>query len=152
MRRHEKNIAEKSSLRDIIKQAKVCRIGLSDGYRPYIVPLSFGYEKDCLYFHGAHEGKKIELLRKNNSVCFEFDVNTEIVTAHEACQWGMRYQSIIGFGTATFIEDTTEKRQALDIIMRQYAEGSFTFPDQAVNDTTVIRVKIESMTGKQSGF
>ena len=152
MRRSEKEITDEAALKGIIQQSMVCRVGLSDGYRPYVVPLCFGYEDGCLYFHAAHEGLKIELIRRNNSVCFEFDAGAEIVENQEACDWSMRYKSVIGFGKAIFVEDVEEKRRALEIIMRQYSDRSFSFPEQSVACTTVIRIEIESMTGKQSGY
>lgn len=152
MRRSEKEIKDKSAIRAVIQQSMVCRLGLSDGYRPYVVPLSFGYEDGYLYFHAAHVGRKIEIIKRNNSVCFEFDANAEIVENEEACDWGMRYKSVIGFGKAVFIVDVEEKRKALDIIMRHYSERSFSFPDKSIASTTVIRIEIESMTGKQSGY
>jgi hypothetical protein len=49
-------------------------------------------------------------------------------------------------------DDLEEKRRALEIIMRQYSKRSFLFPEQALAGTTVIRVAIESMTGKQAGY
>lgn len=151
MRRNEKEIKDQAALRAVIQQSMVCRVGMSDGNRPYIVPLCFGYEDGFLYFHAAHEGRKIEIIKKNNCVCFEFDVNAEIVEEQQACAWGMRYQSVIGFGTAVFLDDVEEKRHALEIIMRQYSNRSFSFPEHALASTTVIRVAIESMTGKQAG-
>ena len=152
MRRGEKEIADESALKAVIHQSLVCRLGLSDGCQPYVVPLCFGYEDGFLYFHAALEGRKIEIIRRNNSVCFEFDINAEIVESQEACDWGMRYQSVIGFGKAVILDDIEEKRRALEIIMRQYSDRSFLFPDDSVARTAVIRVAIESMTGKQSGY
>ena len=64
----------------------------------------------------------------------------------------MKYQSIIGFGKATFIEGPEEKKDALGIIMAQYSDRQFQFPEKEVNATAVFKVEIESMTGKQSGF
>jgi uncharacterized protein len=151
MRRNEKEIKDPAALRAVIQQSTVCRVGLSDGNRPYIVPLCFGYEEGFLYFHAAHEGQKIEIIKKNSCVCFEFEANAAVVEEQQACDWGMRYQSVIGFGTAVFLEDVEEKRRALEIIMRQYSKRSFSFPEQALAGTTVIRVAIESMTGKQAG-
>ena len=151
MRRNEKEIKDPAALRAVIQQSMVCRVGLSDGNRPYIVPLCFGYEDGFLYFHAAHEGRKIEIIKKNNCVCFEFEANAEIVEEQQACDWSMRYQSVIGFGTAVFLDDVEEKRRALQIIMRQYSNRSFSFPEHSLASTTVIRVAIESMTGKQSG-
>jgi len=119
--------------------------------QPYVVPLCFGYEDGTLYFHAALEGRKMDMLRKNDRVCFEFDVDAEIVKGKEACNWGMRYKRVIGFGKAVFLDNIKEKRRALGIIMRQYSEGTFRFPDDSVRRTAVIRVAIESITSKQSG-
>lgn len=152
MRRSEKKITDESALKAVIQQSLVCRLGLSDGCQPYVVPLSFGYEDGFLYFHAAHEGRKIEMIRRNDRVCFEFDVNAEIVEGQEACGWSMRYRSVIGFGKAVILDDIEEKRRGLEIIMRQYSDRSFLFPEESVARTAVIKVAIESMAGKQSGY
>jgi nitroimidazol reductase NimA-like FMN-containing flavoprotein (pyridoxamine 5'-phosphate oxidase superfamily) len=65
----------------------------------------------------------------------------------------MKFQSVIGFGKATFIEDIDSKRKALDIIMQNYSDESFEYPADAIENTvTIIRVEVESMTGKKSGY
>ena len=152
MRRSEKRIEDEPAIKAVIQQSLVCRLGLSDGYQPYVVPLSFGHEDGFLYFHAALEGRKIEMIRRNDHVCFEFDINAEIVECQEVCDWGMRYQSVIGFGKAVILDDIEEKRRALEIIMRQYSDRSFLFPEKSVARTAVIKVAIESMAGKQSGY
>jgi len=150
MRRKEKEITEASAIEAIIKKSLVCRIALSEGNFPYIVPLSFGYRDKVLYFHGPLKGKKIDIIKKNQNICFEFDINTEIVKAEDACHWSMKYQSVIGFGKAVLLEDLDEKRKALDIIMSQYSDRTFQFNDATLKGTVAIKVEIESMTGKQS--
>jgi len=150
MRSKEKEITEASAIESIIKKSLVCRLALSDGNFPYIVPLCFGYRDKVLYFHGSLKGKKIDIIRKNQNICFEFDINTEIVKAEDACHWSMKYQSVIGFGKAVLLEDLDEKRKALNIIMSQYSDRTFQFNDANLKGTVVIKVEIESMTGKQS--
>ena len=152
MRRKEKEITEESAIEAIIKKSLVCRLALSDDNSPYIVPLCFGYEDKVLYFHGSLKGKKVDIIKKNQKVCFEFDINTEIVKAEDACHWSMKYQSVICFGKAILLEDVEEKRKALNIIMSQYSDRSFQFNDALLKKMAVIKVEIESMTGKQSGL
>jgi nitroimidazol reductase NimA-like FMN-containing flavoprotein (pyridoxamine 5'-phosphate oxidase superfamily) len=123
---------------------------MTDEDRPYIVPLCFGYENNTLYFHSANAGKKIEILKKNRQVCFEFDVDCEVRTDRQACKWSMLYRSVIGYGTASFVETATAKRQALDIIMRQYGSNENEYPEATVHKIVVIRVDIDSLTGKFS--
>lgn len=79
MRRSEKEITDKTQIDSIIFRSKVYRLGLSDEGQPYIVPLCFSYDGKALYFHCAKEGRKIDILRKNSNVCFEFDIVEGIV-------------------------------------------------------------------------
>ena len=152
MRRKEKEITDKTAMESIILRSSVCRLALSEEDRPYIVPLCFGYEDDTLYFHSAREGRKLDILRKNNKVCFEFDIVHEIVEADDACGWGMKFQSVIGAGKGSIIDDIESKRKALNIIMQNYSRNSYEYPDKTVKKTVIIKVKIEHMTGKQSGY
>ncbi len=152
MRKKDKEISDRSAVESIIKKATVCRLGMINGNKPYIVPLSFGYHDNVLYFHGALKGQKIDLLRKNPNVCFEFDLITEPVESEKACSWSMKYQSVIGFGKASFLEGSDEKRKALCVVMAQYSDRLFQFPENILKATAVIKVEIESMTGKHSGF
>jgi nitroimidazol reductase NimA-like FMN-containing flavoprotein (pyridoxamine 5'-phosphate oxidase superfamily) len=150
LRRKDKEITDKNEIESIIRKSLVCRLGLADNGMPYIVPLCFGYKDNSLYFHSAKEGRKIEIIKRNNAVCFEFDIDSEIKSGKDACAWGMKYRSVIGYGTATLIEDPEEKRKALDVIMAQYADGAFEYSEKAFGKALVIKVEIESMTGKKS--
>ena len=150
MRRKEREIPDKSEIESIIRKCLVCRLGMIDEGLPYIVPLCFGYHKGALFFHSAKKGRKIEILKQNNRVCFEFDINPELKAGKTACGWGMKYSSVIGYGMASFFEDSQEKRKALDIIMRQYGDGDFGYSDKAFGEVLVIKIEIETMTGKKS--
>jgi hypothetical protein len=150
MRISDKEITDRKAIEDIILRSKVCKLAMCEENRPYIVPLCFGFKNNTLYFHSAPKGKKIEILKKNPNVCFEFEIFTQIIKSAKACKWGMRYKSVIGFGKAGFITDDDLKRQAFDIIMNQYADGSFIYEDALLKSVVVINVEIQSMTGKQS--
>lgn len=152
MRKKDKEISDITTIENIIRRASVCRLALCEDGRPYVVPLCFGYEDGILYFHSAREGKKLDILRKNNNVCFEVDIDCELVKADEACKWSMKYKSVIGFGKAIIIDDVELKREALDIIVKNYTEDSFEYPVEAVKGAVIIKVEIESVTGKQSGY
>ena len=151
MRRKDKEITDIDEIERIIKKAIRCRIGLVDNDEPYIVPVCFGYERDALYFHGASEGRKVELIKKNNKICFEIDTDVEVVKAEKTCSWTMKYRSVIGVGKACILEKDEEKSHGLRVIVRQYTEGDFSFPKK-LDSVLVVRVDIESITGKKSGY
>jgi nitroimidazol reductase NimA-like FMN-containing flavoprotein (pyridoxamine 5'-phosphate oxidase superfamily) len=152
MRRKDKEISDKSAIETIIKNARVCRLGMINANHPYIVPLCFGYHLNSLYFHSALKGLKLDLIRANPNVCFEFDTLLETMESDNACDFSMKYQSVVGTGKAVFVDGLDEKHQALEIIKSQYSDKQFKYPENMVKATAVIKVEIESMTGKQSGF
>ena len=148
MRRKDRQVSDRDAIDDIIRRCRVCRLGLCDDGQPYIVPLSFGYDGDCLYVHAASEGRKLDILRRNNRVCFEFDILEEVISADQACNWGMRYESVIGYGVAEIMTDSHAKKAALDRIMQQYSNDSWSFAEQAVAGTLVVCIRIEEVSGK----
>ena len=152
MRKREKEITGKTAIEAIILRSTVCRLALSENDRPYIVPLCFGYKDNALYFHSARKGKKVDILRKNKRVCFEFDTDQETVSSESPCKWTMNYRSVIGNGRASLIHDPEAKRQAFDIIMHHYSDKLSAYSEAGLNNSLIIKVEIESMTGRQSGY
>ena len=151
MHRADKEIKDYQEIAAIMQEVDVCRIALVDGDSPYIVPVNFAVHENHLYFHSAMEGKKIDILRKNNKVCFEIDLNTGIIKGKEPCFWGMKYLSVIGFGQAFFIEKSGEKKKVLDLLMEKYAgTDSFSYNEEILKKVIVIDVRIEKIFGKKS--
>ncbi|MBW1922301.1 MAG: pyridoxamine 5'-phosphate oxidase family protein [Deltaproteobacteria bacterium] len=150
MRRSDREIRDRAEIDDIIRSSQVFRLSLSDNGRPYIVPLCFGYDGKALYFHCAGQGKKLDIIRKNREVCFEFDIVEGMLEAEHACDWGVRYRSVIGFGTALILEDISEKEHGLNHLMAHYANRSFSFPPKKTALTTVVKIEIHELTGKRS--
>ncbi|WP_020674619.1 pyridoxamine 5'-phosphate oxidase family protein [Geopsychrobacter electrodiphilus] len=150
MRRSEKAVTHIAGLEQILWQGRVCQLAIADVPSPYIVSLSYGYGDGILYFHSAAEGHKIELLHCNPQVGFSVVVDLGIVEGEQPCNWGARFRSVVGQGRVEFIEESESKRTALKLLMAQYGEGAFDFPLKAIEETTVFRLVIKEMTGKQS--
>ncbi len=150
MRRKENEITDPAEIVDIIRRSQVCRLAMCDGDRPYIVPVTFGFKDNKLYIHSSPAGRKIDILNKNNNVCVEFDIDDRMVKTEKACTWGFKYKSVLGYGTAHFVDDHDKKVEALDIIMGQYSEGNFEYEKKQVDACLIIRIDIDKLTGKQS--
>ena len=151
MRRKEREIADSDSILKIIRECQCCRIALADGRCPYIVPVNFGYDSigNVLYFHGAAEGRKMDLIRKNGCAGFEMDTAHELVRADAACGFSFRYRSIVGEGRIAVVEDPEEKRHGLDCIMKHMSgTGTWEYPDAMLRRTAVIRLDVEKLCAK----
>lgn len=153
MIRKDREITDQNLIDLIIQSSDVCRLGMYDGDYPYIVVMNYGYKPGTpafLYFHSAPKGKKIDIIRKNNKVCFEFDIDHELITEGLPCDFSMQYKSVVGYGKIYIVEDEEEKRSGLDIIMKHYTkEKHFKYNETTLKRTTVLKIQIESVTGKQ---
>ncbi len=153
MRRIDKKITDYGLIETILIEERICRIALCDWEKPYLIPMVFGYYDGYLYLHSAPEGKKIDLIRKNNQICFEVESKVEVVPGEQLCNWGINYYSVIGIGKAYFLEEPEEKKKALNIMMRKFTkENQFEYSEDMLRKTEVIKIVIEEMTGKKSGY
>jgi hypothetical protein len=154
MRRKEREITNIEDIESIISLADVCRVAFADGNDPYIVTLNFGYSggnEKRIYFHCANEGKKLEMIRKNNYVCFEMDIDHNLHTGKNACDFGMSYRSVVGWGSISVLTDYNEKKSGLDLIMSHYSgEKSFSYDQNTLDRTLLLRLDILKITGKNS--
>jgi nitroimidazol reductase NimA-like FMN-containing flavoprotein (pyridoxamine 5'-phosphate oxidase superfamily) len=116
--------------------------------------MNFGYKGGpgkCFYFHCATEGKKIDMIRKNDNVCIEIDTDHISYEGNSACDFGMGYRSVVGMGKMVIIEDNDEKRKGLDFIMGHYSGRSgFSYSDEALAKIFVLRLDITELTGKKN--
>lgn len=152
MRRKDKEITDSSHIKKILEQAQVCHLAMVDRGRPYVVPLSFGYAGNYLYFHSALQGRKIDILRSNPDVCFEFDLTDALIENKKPCSWSVKYQSVLGFGKVVFVENSDAKRDAFRIIMAHYSKREFIFSDEQLQSVAMFKVRIAEISAKQSGF
>lgn len=156
MRRHDREVKNLEGIREILDVCKVCRLGMYDEGEVYIVPMNYGYElegdKLTLYFHGAREGRKLDILRKNPVVGIEMDCMHELEEGQTACQYSYYYGSIIGSGRAGIVEEPDKKLKALAAVMRHQTGKEF--EEFAKNPglekaVTIIRVDVERYTCKR---
>jgi nitroimidazol reductase NimA-like FMN-containing flavoprotein (pyridoxamine 5'-phosphate oxidase superfamily) len=148
MRKADREITETKGIEAVLNSQRVCRLGMISEGRAYVVPVNYGYESGALYFHGSRKGKKMEALAHNPEVCFEVDTDVSVVPGELPCQYTTHYRSVIGFGRAVILEDDQAKAFGLRIIMRAHGGPQEGFVPEILAVTAVVRIDIESMTGK----
>ena len=154
MRRKDREVTDREKIDEIISNCHCCRLGFYDDGEVYIVPLNFGYaEKDgkrTFYFHGAKEGRKIDLISKTHAAGFELDTNYELHKGDTACRYSARFMSVIGTGRVEFVEERTEKEAALQAIMlhntgREYWD----FSDAMLDSVCVFKLEVKMISCKE---
>lgn len=154
MRRKDREVTDNAKILSIISKCHCCRLGFCGDGRPYIVPLNFGYAQEdgklTFYFHSAKEGRKIDLIRKTGCAAFELDTSFELHPAETACEYSAGFQSVIGTGSVSFVEDLEGKRAALRAIMEHNAgPGSWEFSEARVNAVCVFQLEVEELSCKE---
>ncbi|MDD2335564.1 MAG: pyridoxamine 5'-phosphate oxidase family protein [Geobacteraceae bacterium] len=152
MRRKEREITDRREIDAIIRSGNIMRIALVDGDIPFLVPVFYAFDDSALYFHSAQAGTKMELMKRNNNICFEISVDQGFIESGEACDFEARHRTVIGIGKAVFVEDDAEKIKALDLIVAHFSQKIFEYPKTNLDRTAVIRIDIESVKGKKHGF
>jgi hypothetical protein len=152
MRRQDREIKEFSDIIGVMEKCDVCRLAFHDTQYPYILPLNFGMQVDgdkiTLFFHGADQGKKYELLRKDNRVSFEMDCAHRLVMDEEHGNCTMEYESVIGKGILEIVPQE-EKEEALALLMEHYHKENFEYNRAVVPQTTVMKLTVAEVSGKR---
>lgn len=154
MRRNDREITDFEEIVTVIEHCDVCRLALNNGTYPYILPLNFGMQVEdgtiVLYFHGATEGTKYDLIAKDNHVSFEMDCSHKLVMDENKGSCTMYYESVIGTGIMEMVPEE-EKYNALCILMRHYHQESFAFNQTVIPRTNVFKLTVNQITGKTRG-
>jgi nitroimidazol reductase NimA-like FMN-containing flavoprotein (pyridoxamine 5'-phosphate oxidase superfamily) len=150
VRRKDREITDRGTLKKVLKSTKYVTIALCMDNEPYLVSLSHGYdeEKNCLYFHCAPEGKKLVYAKSNNKVwgqaVQDYGVTNE-------CDYA--YISIHFSGKLVMIDDLNEKQHAIEVMVRQLSPNPEAklakIKPEKLASTSMGRIDIECMTGKQ---
>ncbi|MCS7385409.1 MAG: pyridoxamine 5'-phosphate oxidase family protein [archaeon GB-1867-005] len=105
-------MSEQESL-ELLRKARVGRIGVILGPQPYIVPVFFTYHRGRIVFYTQKRGAKLEGILSNPYICLQVDSIPE--GEGEA-------KSVLVFGKAEVVRDPDEKAEAIKALVNKYME------------------------------
>lgn len=157
LRRADRQVTDQAAIDDIFRRSDVCRLAFNDPQQgvPYILPLNFGVRRGPdgllrLYFHGASEGRKYQLLQADPRVAFELDCRHRLLVDEEKGFCTMAYLSVVGRGTLAEVTDPERKHGALRLIVDKYhPDAPFHFNTEAEQRTRVLELTVEELTAKE---
>ena len=153
MRRSDREITDDKTINQFIDKENVIRIAFYDNGDIYIVPVNYGHcfeeGKHVFYFHGAKAGRKYELALKTPLVGFEIDGKFEILLADIACDYSAKFQSVIGSGKLSIVENETEKVNGLNTLMKHISgKSSWEYKPQMLEGVAVFKLEVIKMSCK----
>ena len=150
VRRKDREITNSDTLKEVLKSTKYVTVALCMDNEPYLVSLSHGYDetRNCLYFHCADEGKKLVYLKANSKVWGQAVLDYGVT---DECDYA--YTSVHFKGTASLIDDLSEKQHAIEVLVQQLSENPeekmAKIKPEKLAKTTMGRIDIDYISGKQ---
>ena len=153
MRRLDREITDDKTIKQFIDRENIIHIAFYDKGDIYVVPVNYGHclqeGKHVFYFFFFFSGRKYELALKTPSVGFEIDGAFEVLTADIACDYSAKFQSVIGTGKLSVIEEETEKVHGLNILMKQISgKESWEYKPQMIEGVAVLKLEVAKMSCK----
>jgi len=147
LRRKDRAITQEEAIVLLNKAEYGVLSTVTENGKPYGVPLNFCIIDNCIYFHCAIEGQKIDNIKKNKSVSFCVVGNTEILPA----KFGTKYESVIVSGEVEEVFDIN-KQIALEGLLQKYSSEFFDngikYIEGLREKTRVFKITINNLTGK----
>ena len=159
MRRQDREIEDRSVILDIIHSLPIGHLAMNDAGKPYGVTMNYFPELDAdrnavLYFHGAKEGRKAEILARDPHVYFfaERDDGPKVIVRPNGNKSVTNlYVSVSGEGMMELVEEANEKRRVLLAMANAFSEEPFeSLPDAVVEMTAVWKLVLHGVTGKSN--
>ena len=116
--RHKKQQLSPGACAEILRRGTSGVLAVAgDGGYPYAVPLSYVYDGQTVYFHSANTGHKVDAIVREPRASFCVIDRDEVLP--EA--FTTAYRSVIVFGRVRVLEETEEKRAAVEKLALRYA-------------------------------
>ncbi|MEC1259078.1 pyridoxamine 5'-phosphate oxidase family protein [Bacillus swezeyi] len=111
-----------------LEEAQTGYLGLAAHGDPYVIPLNFVWKNGFIYFHGASEGRKVDMLHENPNVCFTVSEQYGTMVHPIPAKTDTAYMSVILFGKAAVISDLAEATSAMQALLDKYVPGYYSSP------------------------
>lgn len=151
--RTKTHLLTNTQIEQLLLQAQVGRLGTisQDGF-PYILPMHFVYYNQTIYMHGLPKGKKIDNIKWQTQVCFEVDEMLSLLyeNVENPCDVNTEFNSVIIEGTASLVDDVSEKNLALRQIVNKFTPHLLhkEMPQKMIQGTAVIKIDIIKCVGR----
>lgn len=144
MRRKDREQCSKDFFDLVLARAKELFLAFFDAEFPYCIPVNFARQENNIYIHCATEGKKLELISRNNHVSFAMAIDIEIMPELATTY----FKSVCGKGIASVISNEDEKRLALDALASRYHSSCKLPSSAALARVAIIKIEILELSGK----
>jgi nitroimidazol reductase NimA-like FMN-containing flavoprotein (pyridoxamine 5'-phosphate oxidase superfamily) len=154
VREPQRAVYDREAINQILDEAFLCHVGFAVDGQPYVIPTSYGRDKnkDVVYIHGSVASRMLRNLNQGLPVCITVTLLDGLVLARSVFNHSMNYRSVVLLGTATLVDDPTEKLAALralsEHILPNRWDDSRQPNEKELKATSVLRLPIDEFSAK----
>lgn len=142
----------RESVYQILDEGFICHVGFVVEGQPFVIPTGYARAADTLYIHGSQASRMLRALKGGIDVCVTVTLVDGMVMARSAFHHSMNYRSVVVFGRAVAVEDSTEKLEALRALTEHLAPGRWDETRQPTEGemraTLVLALALEEASAK----
>lgn len=152
VRESDRAVYDRETAYRILDEAFLCHVGFVVDGQPFVIPTSYGRDKDNLYIHGSAASRMLRHAREGVPVCVTVTLLDGLVLARSIFNHSMNYRSMVILGRAVLVEDPEEKIKALRLLSEHIIPGRWDDSRQPnereLKATSVLRLPIEEFSAK----
>jgi nitroimidazol reductase NimA-like FMN-containing flavoprotein (pyridoxamine 5'-phosphate oxidase superfamily) len=152
VREADRGVYDRETIYRILDEGFICHVGFVVDGQPFVIPTSYGRSGDTLYIHGSAASRMLRNLEKGIPVCITVTLLDGLVLARSIFNHSMNYRSVVVLGTATLVEDSAEKLEALRRLSEHILPGRWADSRQPnereLKATFALRVPITEFSAK----
>src|SRR6266550_2855694 len=151
-REPERGVYDRAAAYQVLDEAFICHVGFVVDNQPFVIPTGYGRSGDNLYIHGSAASRMLRNLDQGVAVCITVTLLDGLVLARSVFNHSMNYRSVVILGTATIVDDPTEKLAALralsEHILPHRWDDSRQPNEKELKATSVLRLPITEFSAK----
>jgi nitroimidazol reductase NimA-like FMN-containing flavoprotein (pyridoxamine 5'-phosphate oxidase superfamily) len=143
---------DRHEMERILQGESIGHLALAAGDELYLVPLNYTYLEGRILFHCGLEGRKLDLIRRSPSVCFEVSRQTSPPVPHAGDACDAPFESVICWGEARIIDDVAERQAILNEFQARYDTPAKTrepIPLERTANCGAVEITVTRMTGRR---
>ncbi len=148
----QRSVYDRETVYRILDAGLVCHLGFIAEGTPVVIPTGYGRKDNTLYVHGSAVSRTMRALESGMDVCVNVTLLDGLVLARSAFHHSMNYRSVVIFGRASLVQDSTEKIEALRVLVEHVVPGRWAHvrppSPQELKATSVLAIPLEEVSAK----
>jgi nitroimidazol reductase NimA-like FMN-containing flavoprotein (pyridoxamine 5'-phosphate oxidase superfamily) len=152
VREPHRGVYDRLEIYKILDEGFVCHVGFTADAQPFVIPTLYARVGDAIYFHGSAASRMLRGAAAGVPVCVTVTLTDGLVLARSVFNHSMNYRSVVALGSATLVDVTAEKLEALHAFTEKILSGRWEDARQPnekeLKATSILKLPLTEISAK----